>query len=127
MLVVTRYRLDPDDAHAADDLVAAAGTALLALAARPGCRSARLARATDDPSLWLLTSEWDGAGSYRRALSSYEVKVDAVPLLSRCLDEPTAFEVLADVVDGGLRTHTGDLAPDAATAAPGRTVHGPGD
>ena len=49
-----------------------------------------------DPAPWLLTSEWDDVGSYRRALSTYEVKITAVPLLSRAIDEPTAFEVLTD-------------------------------
>jgi hypothetical protein len=33
-------------------------------------------------------------GSYRRALSSYDVKVTAVPLLSLAYDEPSAFEVM---------------------------------
>ncbi|HSS66940.1 MAG TPA: antibiotic biosynthesis monooxygenase, partial [Nocardioidaceae bacterium] len=49
----------------------------------------------DEPSLWLLTTEWRDVGSYRRALSSYEVKAQVVPLLSRAIDEPSAFEVLA--------------------------------
>jgi hypothetical protein len=33
-------------------------------------------------------------GAYRRALSSYDVRVGAVPLLSRALDEPSAYETL---------------------------------
>jgi hypothetical protein len=33
-------------------------------------------------------------GAYRRALSSYEVKMTVVPLLSRALDEPSAFEII---------------------------------
>jgi hypothetical protein len=33
-------------------------------------------------------------GSYRRALSPYEVKVVAVPLLSQAIDEPTAYDPL---------------------------------
>ena len=33
-------------------------------------------------------------GAYRRALSSYDVKVGAVPLLSRALDEPSAYEAV---------------------------------
>jgi hypothetical protein len=53
-------------------------------------------RSTDDPTLWLMTLRWDGVGSYRRALSAYDVKVAAVPLLSTAVDEPTAYEVLAD-------------------------------
>ena len=30
-------------------------------------------------------------GSYRRALSAFEVKMTAVPLLSRAVDEPSAY------------------------------------
>ena len=33
-------------------------------------------------------------GSYRRALSSYEVKVGAVPVLGQAVDEPSAYELL---------------------------------
>jgi hypothetical protein len=33
-------------------------------------------------------------GSYRRALSTYEVKRGAVQLLSRTIDEPSAYEPL---------------------------------
>jgi len=43
--------------------------------------------------LWTLTTRWRDTGSYRRALSSFEVKAVAVPLLSRAIDEPTAYEV----------------------------------
>ena len=49
-------------------------------------------RNVDDPGLWVLTTEWEGPGAYRRALSSYDVKVTAVPTLSRALDEPSAYE-----------------------------------
>ena len=75
-----------DDAHAA----------LRVLAQRAGYVDGGIGRATDDPQLWLMTLRWDDVGSYRRALSSYDVKVAAVPLLSTALDEPTAFELLAD-------------------------------
>ena len=53
-----------------------------------------LARALDDPTLWVLTTRWDNVGAYRRALSSYDVKLQAVPLLSRAVDEPSAYEVV---------------------------------
>jgi hypothetical protein len=35
-------------------------------------------------------------GSYRRALSAYDVKVTAVPLLSQAIDEPSAYELVGD-------------------------------
>jgi hypothetical protein len=44
--------------------------------------------------LWVLETRWTNVGSYRRALSAYDVKLGAVPLLSRAIDEPSAYEVL---------------------------------
>jgi hypothetical protein len=55
----------------------------------------RVGRAADDPTAWLLTTEWEGVGAYRRSLSAYDVKVDAAPLLGLGRDEPSAFEILA--------------------------------
>ena len=91
MIVVTRYIVEPHDGPAFQQR---AGAALTALAARPGWRSGRIGRATDDGSLWTLVTEWDSVGSYRRALSAYDVKVQAMPLLSLAINEPSAFEVL---------------------------------
>lgn len=63
------------------------------LGTMPGYQAADLGRATDDPTLWSLVTTWRSVGEYRRAISSYEVKVRQ-PLLSRAIDEPSAFEVL---------------------------------
>jgi hypothetical protein len=64
------------------------------LAAQPGCDAVIVGRATDDPSCWLLTSDWESVGAYRHALSSFDVKVHGVPVLSQAVDEPSAYEVL---------------------------------
>jgi len=106
VLVVTRYRVDPVDAG---DFLDRARAALGVLAERPGWRSGRIARATDDPALWVLTTEWDSVGTYRRALSAYDVKVHAVPLLSLAIDEPTGFEVVVATGSGsdGLAAPSG--------------------
>ena len=37
---------------------------------------------------------WENVGAYRRALSSYDVKLRAVALLGRAIEEPSAFEVV---------------------------------
>ncbi len=87
MLVVNRFRSD-------DDLRSDLDAAVVALAERPGFVGADAGRNVDDPSLWVLVTRWTDVGSYRRALSAYEVKVGAVPLLSRAIDEPSAFEDL---------------------------------
>lgn len=84
MLVVNRFRGD----NLRNDLEAA----LAVLAERPGFESGELGRNVDEPELWVLVTRWADVGSYRRALSSYEVKLAAVPTLSRALDEPSAYE-----------------------------------
>lgn len=119
MLVVTRYRV-PE--HEAADFRVRAQAAVEALAARPGHVSTRLGRATDDAQLWVLASEWESVGTYRRALSGYEVKLHAIPLLSLAIDEPSAFETLdAWGSDGGSDEGSGvtRLAADAGTVGVG--------
>jgi hypothetical protein len=46
----------------------------------------------DDPTLWVLSTRWENVGSYRRALSSMRVKLEAIPLLAQAIDEPGAYE-----------------------------------
>jgi hypothetical protein len=97
VLVVTRYRVPSTDADAVAAFRRDAKAALDVLATRPGFVSGRIGRNADDPDLWVLSTEWVNVGSYRRALSPFEVKMTAVPLLSRCLDEPTAYEIVESV------------------------------
>jgi quinol monooxygenase YgiN len=109
VLVVTRYRVPAAEQAEFRDLARAA---VAVLAARPGCLSARVGRAVDEPGLWVLQTSWESVGAYRRALSSYEVKLHAVPLMYRCIDEPTAFEVLLEAADGGVVESPTSLAED---------------
>jgi quinol monooxygenase YgiN len=88
VLVVSRFR--DDDPAFRTELEAA----LAVLASQDGCDDGRLGRNLDDPGLWVMVTRWRDVGSYRRALSSYDVKIGAVPLLSRAIDEPSAFEDL---------------------------------
>lgn len=119
MLVVTRYAVPVADAAGFLDRARAA---VAALAERPGFRRAWVGRAVDDGATYVLASDWDDVGSYRRALSSYEVKVAAVPLLSEAIDEPSAFEVLHGV-DGGVATdRPSGLAADAGSVGLGRAA-----
>jgi len=91
VLVVTRFDVPEEEA---DSFLPRAQAALAAFAACAGYVRGRIGRAADDPSQWVLTTEWVGVGAYRRSLGSYDVKVEAAPLLSRGRDEPSAFEVL---------------------------------
>jgi hypothetical protein len=118
VLATVRFQV-PDPAVAG---FAAAGEAVIrALSRQRGYRGARLGRAVDDPSLWVLVSEWAGPGGWRRALSAFEVRCELAPLLVHAVDAPGAFEVLLaqDAADAPIRGWGSDLAPDAATAGPG--------
>jgi quinol monooxygenase YgiN len=91
VLVVTRFEVPDAESQA---FLGKAQAALAAFAARPGYVRGRVGRAADDPTAWVMTTEWVGVGAYRRSLSSYDVKVDAAPLLSMGRDEASAFEIL---------------------------------
>jgi Antibiotic biosynthesis monooxygenase len=96
MLMVARFRYAEADIDAAlGQATAELGSCVDLLAQHPGFVAGSVGRALDDPTLWLLTISWRDVGSYRRALSSYDVKAQVVPLLSRAIDEPSAYEVLA--------------------------------
>jgi quinol monooxygenase YgiN len=108
VLVVTRYRVP---AEAAAEFHRLAQAALGVLTDRPGCVAGRVGRSIDEPELWVLATSWRTVGAYRRALSSPEVKLVAVPLMYRCIDEPTAFEDLITWdAETGLVEHESDLA-----------------
>ncbi|MBM9460281.1 antibiotic biosynthesis monooxygenase [Nocardioides sp. zg-536] len=89
MLVVNRFRADP-----AEDLRAELEAVHVLLADQAGYVDGVLGRSLDDPALWVLATRWASVGAYRRALSSYDVKLHGVPVLSRALDEPSAFETV---------------------------------
>ena len=91
VIVITRYSVPEADT---DAFRTDADAAVAVLAERPGFLWHRIGRAADDPTLWTVVTEWEGAGYYRRALSNFDVKITAVPLLSRAIDEPSAFEIL---------------------------------
>ncbi|WP_030145194.1 antibiotic biosynthesis monooxygenase family protein [Spirillospora albida] len=91
MIAITRYRVP---GAGADGFTESMNGVLAALAASPGFRSGRLARTVDDPDLWALVTEWDGAGFYRRALGAYEVRLTFIPLAAMAIDEPGAYEVV---------------------------------
>ena len=91
MLVVTRFRVPEEDT---DSFRVDVGIAHEALAARPGYVDGSVGRNVDEPTLWVLTTRWEHVGAYRRALSSYDVKMRAVPVLYRAVDDPSAYELV---------------------------------
>lgn len=100
MIVVTRFQVVPEDAP---DFEAHARELLTLLASRGGFLGARLARSADEPTLWVMTTEWDSAGSWRRSLSGNDAKLLAIPLLSRAIDEATVFEPLLTIDADGVQ------------------------
>jgi Antibiotic biosynthesis monooxygenase len=92
MLAFSRFRYDDDPtADGAREL----GLCLDRLAAQPGFVGGAVGRALDDPTLWVLHTRWENVGSYRRALSAYDIRMTVVPLLANALDEPSAYEMIA--------------------------------
>lgn len=89
MLVVNRFRVPVEDGETFRAELAAARDALAACAGYVG---GEIGRNVDDPELWVLTTRWADVGSYRRGLSSYDVKLHAWALLGRAIEEPSAYE-----------------------------------
>jgi hypothetical protein len=92
MMVLNRFQVDEVDAAGFRAYLEAA---LAVLSAGAGYVDGQIGRNLDDPELWVLATTWVNVGSYRRALSSYDAKMSAVPLLSRAIDEPSAFETVS--------------------------------
>ena len=91
MVVVTRFRVTDD---VADGFARDAVEALEELSAGQGFVRGHVGRNVDDPQLWALVTEWDGVGSYRRALGAFDVKLTLTPLARYALDEPGAYELV---------------------------------
>jgi len=100
--VIAAVHLQAEPAESAADFQARAAEALRALAARPGFRRGSLGRAADDVADWLLLTEWESVGAYRRALGNYQVKLLATPVLGRAEDRPSAFEQLVVIGPDGI-------------------------
>ncbi|NUR86185.1 MAG: antibiotic biosynthesis monooxygenase [Nonomuraea sp.] len=87
MLAVIRYTVPESQSQ---DFVKQGHAILDTLADQPGFQRGRLARSVDEPNLWALVSEWEGAGYYRRALSA--ARMAMYPLMILMVNEPSAYE-----------------------------------
>lgn len=88
-VVITRYRVASLETWLVD-----AKAALAPLVTQPQCLGGEISASVDDPELVAIVTRWATVGDYRRAMSSFDVKMHTVPLLSASIDEPTTFEVL---------------------------------
>jgi len=80
-----------------DTFIAAARDTLSVLGGRPGFRRGHVGRAMDDETRWVLSTEWESVGTYRRALSAYDSKLALAPLMVFIVDEPSAYDVVLSV------------------------------
>jgi hypothetical protein len=131
VLVVNRFQVggesdgdardprDPVPAEVAEEFLARGRAALAAFAGCAGFRSGRLGRAADDPRWWCLVTSWESVGAYRRALSSWQVKLDGAPLLADSVEEASAFEVLASTDGGPVETAGSDRAGSSGAGRQG--------
>lgn len=110
LVVISRFLVPTDQAP---QFALDARAAIAVLAERPGFVDAVLGQSTDDESLRVITTRWEGVGAYRRALSSYEVKLAAIPFLSLAIDESSAFEIVHTRTPEGTSEGMSGLAADA--------------
>ena len=88
-VVITRYRVQDFDAW-----LPTAREAFAPLVTQATCLGGDICASIDDPNLAVVITRWPSVGDYRRAMSSFDVKMYTVPMLSASIDEPTTFELL---------------------------------
>jgi heme-degrading monooxygenase HmoA len=93
VLVLTRFRVPTTEG---DDFLTRLRAARDSLARQQGYLGGTIGRNADDPELWVLETRWQNVGSYRRALSAYDVKRDAWSVLGAAIDEASAYEIAGD-------------------------------
>ncbi|MGC5011408.1 antibiotic biosynthesis monooxygenase family protein [Streptosporangium sp. DT93] len=87
MLAFIRYSVPP---ARTEEFLAGAHEIADTLAGQPGHLRGRVARSVDEPELWAVVSEWEGAGFYRRALGA--ARMAMYPLMTLMINESSAFE-----------------------------------
>ncbi len=109
MIAITHF-----SAAEVEDFLGRARPALEALSKCAGYRRGSVGRSTDDVDAWVLVTEWENVGSYRRALGTWDVKLHATPLLASARDLPSGFESLVEIAAGGETTaRASDREPEA--------------
>ncbi len=89
---MTRFIVPDETPESTADFIASGARLRAAFEARPGHVRSTLARAFEDPTRWVLVSEWTGVGAWRRALSAYDVRIEVMPLLAHAENEPAVYE-----------------------------------
>jgi quinol monooxygenase YgiN len=89
MIAIARFKVPTAQSA---DFRAQIERALEVFSQRDGFISGDYGQNLDENELWTLVTHWQNVGSYRRSLSSTQVKMEVVPLLSTAIDEPGAYE-----------------------------------
>ena len=89
-----------------------AQTALTVVAQHSGFLDAQILHSPDEPSRYLVEVRWQDVGSYRRAMSSTEMKLHVWPFLAGMLNEPTVYETLHRIDASGTVSFESSLASD---------------
>ncbi len=90
--VVTRFIVPDETPERAAEFAANGARLRAAFQSRPGHIRTTLARSLEDATHWVLVSEWEGVGDWRRALSAYDVRVEVMPLMAHAENEPAVYE-----------------------------------
>lgn len=89
MIAIARFKVP---AAQSTEFQAQIERALHVFSERDGFISGDFGQNLDENELWTLVTHWKNVGSYRRSLSSTQVKMEVVPLLATAIDEPGAYE-----------------------------------
>ena len=71
-----------------------AKSAIEVLQTKPGFLEANVLHSADEPTRFVVKTDWIDVGSYRKALGSTEAKIGVWPFLADMHDDVSAFENL---------------------------------
>jgi quinol monooxygenase YgiN len=112
LIVISRFRVGADQVA---EFAANSRHAIAVLAACNGFIEAFVGQSTDEPDLLTITSRWQHVGAYRRALSTFDVKVSVIPFLSLAIDESSAYEIVHHRTENSVTDSASGLAADAGS------------
>ena len=112
LIVISRFRVEADQVA---EFAANSRHAISVLATCNGFIEALVGQSTDEPDLLTITSRWQHVGAYRRALSTFEVKVSVIPFLSLAIDESSAYEIVHHRTEHSVTDSASGLAAAAGS------------
>ncbi|CAB4709088.1 unannotated protein [freshwater metagenome] len=112
LIVISRFQVGVDQVA---EFAANSRHAIAVLATCNGFVEAFVGQSTDEPDLLTITSRWQHVGAYRRALSTFDVKVSVIPFLSLAIDESSAYEIVHHRTEHSVTDSASGLAADAGS------------